>query len=186
MTGGVRRGRFSPPGSARAIWSTTLFLSPDAGRPHHGIGRAGAGLSGHSGRCRQYRAAAGGDRLAEAPTAMPARRIFSRCCSTRAAEAGVDCTSITQGAGVRRGISASLQKEIAARGVEAFQAYATAELGVIALRRRRGPGMVVNEGLIVEIVKPGTGEPVAEGEIGEIVVTRLNAIIRCCALAPAT
>ena len=58
-----------------------------------------------------------------------------------------------------------------ARGVEVLQCYATAEAGVIAYETPAREGMVVNENLIVEIVRPGTGDPVAEGEVGEVVVT---------------
>jgi phenylacetate-CoA ligase len=68
----------------------------------------------------------------------------------------------------------SLQADIKARGVDAYQAYATADIGVIAYESPARQGLVVNEGLIVEIVRPGTDDPVAEGEVGEIVVTRLN------------
>ncbi len=67
----------------------------------------------------------------------------------------------------------SLQAAVAARGVQAFQAYATADLGVIAYETPAREGLVVNEGLLVEIVRPGTDEPVPHGEIGEVVVTRL-------------
>ena len=74
----------------------------------------------------------------------------------------------------------SLRSELEARGVSVRQAYATAELGVVAYetsdaRGDLAAGMVANERLIVEIVRPGTGDPVAPGEVGEIVVTRLNA-----------
>ncbi len=69
---------------------------------------------------------------------------------------------------------ASLQAEIKARGIDAYQAYATAECGIIAYETKARSGLVVNEGLIVEIVRPGTGDPVADGEAGELVVTRLN------------
>jgi phenylacetate-CoA ligase len=69
---------------------------------------------------------------------------------------------------------ASLQQEIARHGVEAYQAYATAEFGVIAYETQARAGLVVNEGLIVEIVRPGTSDAVTEGEVGEVVVTRLN------------
>jgi phenylacetate-CoA ligase len=68
----------------------------------------------------------------------------------------------------------SLQVAIKERGVDAYQAYATADLGVIAYETDARTGLVVNEGLIVEIVRPGGGDPVAEGEVGEVVVTRLN------------
>jgi phenylacetate-CoA ligase len=68
----------------------------------------------------------------------------------------------------------SLQAEIKARGVDAYQSYATADLGIIAYETSARQGMVVNEGMIVEIVRPGTNDPVQDGEVGEIVVTRLN------------
>jgi phenylacetate-CoA ligase len=68
----------------------------------------------------------------------------------------------------------SLQDEIAGRGVAAFQVYATAELGFIAYESEARDGLVVNEDLIVEIVRPGTGHPVPAGEVGEIVVTSLD------------
>lgn len=69
---------------------------------------------------------------------------------------------------------ASLQQEVANHGVSAYQAYASAELGVIAYETSARSGLVMNENLIVEIVRPGTNEAVAEGEVGEVVVTRLN------------
>jgi len=68
----------------------------------------------------------------------------------------------------------SLQDEIKARGIDAYQAFGTADLGLIAFETSGREGMVVNEDLILEIVRPGTGEPVAEGEVGEIVVTTLD------------
>jgi len=68
----------------------------------------------------------------------------------------------------------SLQKEIKSHGIEAYQAFGTADLGMIAFETPAREGMVVNEDLIVEIVKPGTGEPVAAGDVGEIVVTSLD------------
>ncbi len=69
---------------------------------------------------------------------------------------------------------ASLQQEVAKHGVATYQAYATAEFGVIAYETPARAGLTVNEGLIVEIVRPGTSEAVPEGEVGEVVVTRLN------------
>jgi phenylacetate-CoA ligase len=69
----------------------------------------------------------------------------------------------------------SLQEELAGRGVAARQAYATADLGIIAYESEGGgEGLVLNEDRIVEIVRPGTGDPVPEGEVGEIVVTSLD------------
>jgi phenylacetate-CoA ligase len=69
----------------------------------------------------------------------------------------------------------SLQNVIADYGVDAYQAYATADLGVVAYETAARNGLVVNETVIVEILRPGTGDPVPDGEVGEVVVTRLNA-----------
>ncbi|MFL5135090.1 MAG: phenylacetate--CoA ligase family protein [Microvirga sp.] len=68
----------------------------------------------------------------------------------------------------------SLQEAVAARGVAARQLYATADLGVIAYETSACEGLVINEDLIVEVVRPGTGDPVPDGEVGEIVVTSLD------------
>ncbi len=68
----------------------------------------------------------------------------------------------------------SLRAEYAERGIQCLQCYATADLGNIAYESEAMEGMIVDEGVIVEIVTPGTGNPVAEGEVGEVVVTALN------------
>lgn len=68
----------------------------------------------------------------------------------------------------------SLQAWVRERGIDAYQLYATADIGVIAYETEAREGLVLNENLIVEIVRPGTGDPVAEGEVGEIVVTNLD------------
>jgi phenylacetate-CoA ligase len=68
----------------------------------------------------------------------------------------------------------SLRDELGRRGVDAAQFYAVAQCGVIADETEARAGMVVNENLIVEIVRPGTGDPVPDGEVGEIVVTTFN------------
>jgi phenylacetate-CoA ligase len=68
----------------------------------------------------------------------------------------------------------SLQKEIKSHGIDAYQAFGTADLGLIAYETSAREGLVVNEDIILEIVRPGTGEPVAEGDVGEIVVTTLD------------
>ncbi|MCB2134739.1 MAG: phenylacetate--CoA ligase family protein [Rhodobacteraceae bacterium] len=68
----------------------------------------------------------------------------------------------------------SLRKEYADRGIACLQCYATADLGNIAYESPAMEGMIVDEGVIVEIVRPGTGDPVPEGEVGEVVVTTLN------------
>jgi phenylacetate-CoA ligase len=69
----------------------------------------------------------------------------------------------------------ALREEYARRGVRVLQCYATAELGLIAYESSAESGMILNEGIIVEIVRPGTGDPVAEGEVGEVVVTNFDA-----------
>lgn len=68
----------------------------------------------------------------------------------------------------------SLRREYAERGIATLQCYATADLGNIAYESPAMEGMIVDEGVIVEIVRPGTGDPVPEGEVGEVVVTTLN------------
>ncbi|HEX2553580.1 MAG TPA: AMP-binding protein [Microvirga sp.] len=89
-------------------------------------------------------------------------------------KAGRDASSIRRALCSGAAFPKSLQDEIAGRGVDAYQAYATADVGVIAYETSARAGMVVNEGLIVEIVRPGTGDPVPEGEVGEVVVTNLD------------
>ncbi len=68
----------------------------------------------------------------------------------------------------------SLRDWLAERGIAGFQCYASADLGSIAYETEARSGLVIDEGVIVEIVRPGTGDPVADGEIGELVVTTLN------------
>ena len=69
----------------------------------------------------------------------------------------------------------SLRDWLAERGMTAYQCYATADIGLIAYETSAREGLVLDEGVIVEIVRPGSGDPVAEGEVGELVVTTLNA-----------
>ena len=69
---------------------------------------------------------------------------------------------------------AALRDQLRARGIEAYQSYGTADLGLIAYETEAREGLVLDEGVIVEIVRPGGGEPVADGEVGEVVVTTLN------------
>jgi phenylacetate-CoA ligase len=68
----------------------------------------------------------------------------------------------------------SLQAEIRARGIDAYQLYATADLGIVAYESPAHAGMVVNEDVLIEIVRPGTGDPVPDGEVGEVVVTSFD------------
>lgn len=68
----------------------------------------------------------------------------------------------------------SLRQMYADRGIVTRQCYATADLGNIAYESEAMEGMIVDEGVIVEIVRPGTGDPVPDGEVGEVLVTTLN------------
>ena len=68
----------------------------------------------------------------------------------------------------------SLRSEYAERGIACLQCYATADLGNIAYESPAQDGMIADEGVIIEIVTPGTGNLVAAGEVGEVVVTTLN------------
>jgi phenylacetate-CoA ligase len=91
-----------------------------------------------------------------------------------AEKAGRDASSIKKALVSGAAFPKSLQEEISSRGVDAYQAYATADVGIIAYETPARAGMVVNEDLIVEIVRPGTGDPVPEGDVGEVVVTSLD------------
>jgi phenylacetate-CoA ligase len=91
-----------------------------------------------------------------------------------AADAGRDVSSIKRALVSGAAFPPSLQAEIEGRGIDAYQAFGTADLGIIAFETGAREGMVVNEDLILEIVRPGTGDAVAPGDVGEIVVTSLN------------
>jgi phenylacetate-CoA ligase len=92
-----------------------------------------------------------------------------------AVSAGRDASSIKRALVSGAAFPKSLQDEVRSRGIDAYQSFGTADLGLIAYETPAREGMVVNEDLIVEIVRPGTGDPVADGEVGEIVVTSLDA-----------
>ena len=91
-----------------------------------------------------------------------------------AEKTGKDASSIKRALVSGAALPPSLRAELKQRGVAVLQCYATAELGVIAYESETKEGMIVNESVIVEIVRPGTGDPVAEGEVGEMVVTSFN------------
>src|SRR5206468_3125135 len=93
-----------------------------------------------------------------------------------AGNAGRDVSSIKRALVSGAAFPKSLQEEIKSRGVEAFQAFGTADLGLVAFETPAREGMVVNEELILEIVRPGTGDPAPEGDVGEIVVTSLDPV----------
>jgi phenylacetate-CoA ligase len=91
-----------------------------------------------------------------------------------ASSAGRDVSSIKRALVSGAAFPKSLQQEMHSRGIDAYQAFGTAELGMVAFETLARDGMVVNEDLILEIVRPGRGDPVVEGDVGEIVVTSLD------------
>jgi len=104
---------------------------------------------------------------------------FLKILLDRAAEMGRDLSSLKRALVSGGALFPILRQEYQARGVSVLQAYVTAELGVIAYESATNdgspnPGMIVNENLILEIVRPGTSDPVPEGEVGEVVVTNFN------------
>ncbi|MEN9460216.1 MAG: hypothetical protein RIS84_236, partial [Pseudomonadota bacterium] len=92
----------------------------------------------------------------------------------KAKELGADVSSLKKAAVSGEALPASLRQEINALDIEIYQCYATADLGLIAYESPAKQGLILDEGIIVEIVRVGTGDPVAEGEVGEVVVTTLN------------
>ncbi len=98
---------------------------------------------------------------------------FLKILLDKADEAGADRSSLEIGMVTGAALPESLRAELAARGVAVSQCYGTADLGIVAFEDG-GAGMVVSENIILEIVRPGTGEPVPDGEVGEILVTRLD------------
>ena len=99
---------------------------------------------------------------------------FLKIIVEKAAEMAVALPSVTRALVSGEAFPPSLRDWLDARGIAAYQCYASADLGLIAYETAAREGLVLDEGVIVEIVRPGTGDPVAEGEVGEVVVTTLN------------
>ncbi len=99
---------------------------------------------------------------------------FLKIIVEKAAEMGVALPSVKKAMFGGEAFPPSLRDWFAAHGIAGYQCYATADLGLIAYETSAREGLVLDEGVIVEIVRPGTGEPVPEGEVGELVVTSLN------------
>jgi len=98
---------------------------------------------------------------------------FLRILLEKADELGVKLASLTKALVSGEAFLAPHREALKARGIDGYQAYATADLGCIAYETRAREGLVVDEGVLVEIVRPGTGDPVPAGEVGEVVVTQL-------------
>ena len=99
---------------------------------------------------------------------------FLRILVEKAAETGVSIPSLKKALVSGEAFPPSLRDWLIERGIQGYQAYATADVGLIAYETQARQGLVVDEGILLEIVRPGTGDPVAEGEVGEVVVTVLN------------
>ena len=108
------------------------------------------------------------------PQAYLGTPSFLRILVEKAQEAGVDIRSLTKGLVGGEAFPPSLRDWFTERGMAIYQSYATADVGLIAYETAAREGLVLDEGVIVEIVRPGTGDPVSEGEVGEIVVTVLG------------
>jgi phenylacetate-CoA ligase len=108
------------------------------------------------------------------PSAYVGTPDFLKILLDAADKAGKDASSIKRGLVSGAALPASLRKELGERGVAVKQTYAVAEAGVISYESEALEGMIVNEDVILEIVRPGTGDPVADGEVGEVVVTTFN------------
>ena len=100
---------------------------------------------------------------------------FLKILVEKAAEAGSNITSINKALVSGEAFPPSVRDWLAERGIAGYQAYATADVGLIAYETSARQGLVLDEGVIVEIVRPGTGDPVPDGDVGEVVVTVLNA-----------
>jgi len=98
---------------------------------------------------------------------------FLRILLEKADELGIKLGSLTKALVSGEAFLAPHREALKARGIDGYQAYATADLGCIAYETRAREGLVVDEGVLVEIVRPGTGDPVPAGEVGEVVVTQL-------------
>ena len=109
-----------------------------------------------------------------APEGYAGTPSFLKILLDKAAEKGIALPSLTKALVSGEAFPPSLRDWIAERGVVGMQAYATADLGLIAYETLAREGLVLDEGVLVEIVRPGTGDPVPEGEVGEIVVTTFN------------
>ncbi|MGB2816518.1 MAG: AMP-binding protein [Burkholderiaceae bacterium] len=108
------------------------------------------------------------------PAAYTGTPDFLKILLDAARTAGRDASSITRAVVSGAAFPPSLQAEFRSRGIDAYQLYATADVGVIAYESPARDGLVVNEDVLVEIVRPGTGDVVPDGEVGEVVVTSFD------------
>ena len=108
------------------------------------------------------------------PDAYTGTPSFLRILLEKAGDSGIALPSLTKASVGGEACPPSLTAWFKERGVDVYQTYATADLGLVAYETAAREGLVLDEGVIVEIVRPGTGTPVPDGEVGELVVTTLN------------
>jgi phenylacetate-CoA ligase len=99
---------------------------------------------------------------------------FLRILLEKGRESGADLSSLKRALVSGEAFPPALQSAVAGHGIAAFQAYGTADLGTIAYETEGREGLVVDEGILLEIVRPGSGDVLPEGEVGEVVVTTLT------------
>lgn len=109
-----------------------------------------------------------------APSGYTGTPSFLKIILEKADELGVRLDSLQRALVSGEAFPPSLRDWLLARGVQGYQAYGSADLGMIAFETQAREGLVLGEDIIVEIVRPGTGDPVPDGEVGEVVVTTLN------------
>ncbi len=109
-----------------------------------------------------------------APAGYIGTPSFLKIIVEKAEELGLTLPSVKKAMFGGEAYPPSLRDWFTAHGIAGYQCYATADLGLIAYETEAREGLVLDEGVIVEIVRPGTGDPVTEGEVGELVVTSLN------------
>ena len=108
------------------------------------------------------------------PDAYAGTPSFLKILVDKAAETGADIGSLKKAMLGGEAFPPSLRNWLTERGIAAYQCYATADLGLIAYETAAREGLVLDEGVIVEIVRPGSGDLLPDGEVGEVVVTALN------------
>lgn len=108
------------------------------------------------------------------PAAYVGTPSFLKIIVEKSREMGIQLPSLTKAMVSGEAFPPSLCTWMREHGIDAYQCYGTADLGLIAYETSAREGLVLDEGVIVEIVRPGTGDPVAEGEVGELVITTLN------------
>ena len=108
------------------------------------------------------------------PTAYAGTPSFLKILLDKAAAAGIDISAMSRGVVGGEALPPSLRRSLMDMGVSVMQGYGTADLGSLAYESPALEGMIIDEGVILEIVRPGSGDPVSEGEVGEVVATTFN------------